>query len=230
MALSQSLRFFLFFFFFFTAFAAPGVNIPRLDRRDNADADITSSNDNSTSLEPVVPPEVDTKDLSIFELDTHVMLAWAGSPGSELGTKRMRKRDEAIFSQANFTFQYPVIPLDHSTFVSTVTCTKGVLSGVISNTAAYNYAKSQWKGNKRIVFITSTDGCGEDHANDLFLSKSITFADDTNTFTVQGSSTEYADVYERFTLQWGSLGTLNVRRALDKRAVSLYFQYTFCVC
>ena len=102
MALSQSLRFFLFFFFFFTAFAAPGVNIPRLYRHDNADADTTSSNDNSTSLEPVVPPEVDTKDLSIFELDTHVMLAWAGSPGSELGTKRMRKRDEAIFSQASF--------------------------------------------------------------------------------------------------------------------------------
>ncbi|RFN47491.1 hypothetical protein FIE12Z_8286, partial [Fusarium flagelliforme] len=217
MALSQSLKSFLFSLFVFTAFAAPGVNIPRLDRRDDADA--TSSNDNSTTLEPVVPPAVDPKDLSIFELDAHVMLAWAGSPGSEPGTKLMRKRDEAIFSQANFTFQYPVIPLDHSTFVSTVTCTKGVLSGVISNTAAYNYAKSQWKGNKKIVFITSTDGCGEDHANDLFLSKSITFADDTKTFTVQGSSTEYADVYERFTLEWGSLGTLNVRRALDKRAM-----------
>ncbi|KAI1069080.1 hypothetical protein LB507_006353 [Fusarium sp. FIESC RH6] len=196
---------------------APGVNIPRLDRRD--DADTSLSYDNSTALEPVVPPEVDPKDFSIFELDTHVMLAWAGSPGSEPGTKRMRKRDEAIFSQANFTFQYPAIPLDHSTFVSTVTCTKGVLSGVISNTAAYNYAKSQWKGNKKIVFITSTDGCGEDHTNDLFLSKSITFADDTKTFTVRGSSTEYAEVYERFTLQWGSLGTLNVRRALDKRAM-----------
>ncbi|KAJ4125299.1 hypothetical protein NW768_008915, partial [Fusarium equiseti] len=222
MALCQSLRPFLllllFFLFISTSFAAPGVNIPHLDRRDD-DPDAASSSDNSTALEPVVPPEVDPKDfLSIFQLDTHVMLAWAGSPGSEPGTKRMRKRDEAIFSQANFTFQYPVIPLDHSSFVSSVTCTKGVLSGVISNTAAYNYARSQWKGKKKIVFITSTEGCGEDLANDLFLSKSITFSDDTKTFTVQGSSTEYADVYERFTLQWGSLGTLNVRRALDKRA------------
>ncbi|XEV07010.1 hypothetical protein FSHL1_012297 [Fusarium sambucinum] len=218
MALLQSIKpFLLIFLFVLNTYAAPGADIPRLDRRDDANA--TASSDNTTALEPVVPPEVDPKDFSIFELDTHVTLAWAGSPDSEPGTKRMRKRDDGIFSQANFTFKYPVVPLDHSKFVSTVTCTKGALTGVISNAAAYNYAKSQWKGNKKIIFITSTDGCGEDHANDLFLSRSITFSDDTKTFTAKGDSTEYQDVYEHFNLKWGPLGTLNVRRALDKRAM-----------
>ncbi|KAM0391926.1 hypothetical protein ACHAQC_006728 [Fusarium culmorum] len=218
MALSQSIKpFLLILLFVFNAYAAPGADIPRFDRRD--DADTTSLGENTTALEPVVPPEVDPKDFSIFELDTQVTLAWAGSPGSEPGTKRMRKREDSIFSQANFTFQYPVVPLDHSKFVSTVTCTKGTLTGVISNTAAYNYAKSQWKGIKKIIFITSADGCGEDHANDLFLAKSITFSDDTKTFVAKGATTEYKEVFEHFTLTWGPLGTLNVRRALDKRAM-----------
>jgi hypothetical protein len=222
MALSQGIKpFLLILLFVFSAYAAPGADIPRFDRRDDADA--TASSDNSTTLEPVVPPAVDPKDFSIFELDTNVMLAWAGSPGSEPGSKRMRRRDDGVFSQANFTFQYPVVPLDHSKFVSTVTCTTGTLTGVISSTAAYNYAKSQWKDGKKILFITSADGCGEDHSNDLFLAKSITFADDTKTFTAKGDSTEYKEVYEHFSLKWGPLGTLNVRRALDKRAVSLSY-------
>ncbi|RGP69523.1 hypothetical protein FSPOR_4627 [Fusarium sporotrichioides] len=218
MALLQSIKpFLLILLFVFNACAAPGTDIPRFDRRDDANA--TASSENITALEPVVPPEVDPKDFSIFELDTHVMLAWAGSPGSEPGTKRMRKRDDGVFSLANFTFQYPVVPLDHSKFVSAVTCTKGALTGVISNTAAYNFAKSQWKGSRKIIFITSADGCGEDHANDLFLAQSITFSDDTKTFTAKGASTEYKEVYEHFSLKWGPLGTLNVRRALDKRAM-----------
>ncbi|KAL4727835.1 hypothetical protein ACLX1H_004524 [Fusarium chlamydosporum] len=214
----NSLRSFLLsLLFFFHALAAPGADIPRLKRRDGEG--VSTLSENSTALEPVVPPEVDPKDLSIFALDTHVMLAWAGTPSSEPGTRRMRKRDDAIFSQANFTFKYPVIPLDHSTFVSTITCSKGALSGVISNSAAYNYAKTQWKGNKKIIFITSTDGCGEDHANDLFLAQSVDFSDSTKTFTAKGASTEYVDVFEKFTLNWGPIGTLNVRRALDKRAM-----------
>lgn len=222
MALLQSIKpFLLIFLFVLNTYAAPGTDIPRFDRRD--DAGTTSLGENTTALEPVVPPEVNPKDFSIFELDTQVTLAWAGTPSSEPGTKRMRKRDDGVFSQANFTFKHPVVPLDHSKFVSTVTCTKGALTGVITNAAAYNYAKSQWKGNKKIIFITSADGCGEDHANDLFLAQSITFADDTKTFTAKGTTTEYKEVYERFSLTWGPLGTLNVRRALDKRAVSLIY-------
>ncbi|KLO82142.1 Uncharacterized protein LW93_9324 [Fusarium fujikuroi] len=203
--------------FILSASAAPSHDLPILNRRDDANA--TSSSDNSTTLEPIIPPEVDPKDFSVFTLDKQVTLAWAGTPDSEPGSKRMRKRDNAIFSQANFTFRYPVIPLDHSVFVSSVSCTKGALSGVISNAAAYNYAKAQWKGAGKIIFITSVDGCGEDHANDLFLSQSITFNDTTKAFTAKGSTTEYADVYERFKLDFGKIGTLNVRRAIDKRAM-----------
>ncbi|PNP76723.1 hypothetical protein FNYG_10142 [Fusarium nygamai] len=205
-------------FFILSASAAPSYDLPILNRRDD-DASATSTSDNRTTLEPIIPPEVDPKDFSVFNLDKQVTLAWAGTPDSEPGSKRMRKRDNAIFSQANFTFRYPVIPLDHSVFISSVSCTKGSLSGVISNSAAYNYAKGQWKGAGKIIFITSADGCGEDHANDLFLSQSITFNDTTKAFTAKGSTTEYGDVYESFKLDFGKIGTLNVRRAIDKRAM-----------
>ncbi|KAF5589962.1 hypothetical protein FPCIR_6591 [Fusarium pseudocircinatum] len=200
-------------FFILSVSAAPSYDLPILNRRDDASA--TSTSDNSTTLEPIIPPEVDPKDFSVFNLDKQVTLAWAGTPDSEPGSKRMRKRDNAIFSQANFTFRYPVIPLDHSVFISSVSCTKGALSGVISNSAA----KGQWKSAGKIIFITSVDGCGENHANDLFLSQSITFNDTTKAFTAKGSTTEYADVYESFKLDFGKIGTLNVRRAIDKRAM-----------
>ncbi|KAH7151622.1 hypothetical protein DER46DRAFT_629357 [Fusarium sp. MPI-SDFR-AT-0072] len=211
------ISFIVFPFFILRVSAAPSHDLPILNRRDDANA--TSTSDNSTTLEPIIPPEVDPKDFSVFALDKQVTLAWAGTPDSEPGSKRMRKRDNAIFSQANFTFRYPFIPLDHSIFVSSISWTKGALSGMISNSAAYNYAKTQWKGAGKIIFITSVDGCGEDHANDLFLSQSITFNDTTKTFTAKGSTTEYADVYERFKLDFGKIGTLNMfeSHVLEKR-------------
>ncbi|KAF4333491.1 hypothetical protein FBEOM_12699 [Fusarium beomiforme] len=204
-------------FLILSASTAPSTSPPVVDSQDAANA--TSISSNSTTLEPIIPPEVDPKDFSIFTLDKQVTLAWAGTPDSEPGTKRMRKRDNAIFSQANFTFRYPVIPLDHSIFVSGVSCSKGGLSGTISDTAAYSYAKSQWKGVSNIIFITSVNGCGEDHTNDLFLAQSVTFNDGTKTFTAKGTRTVYSDVYEHFKLDFGDIGTLNVRRALDKRAM-----------
>ncbi|KIL85373.1 hypothetical protein FAVG1_11329 [Fusarium avenaceum] len=197
--------------------ARPSSELPPLHSRDEDNTTtIPSSN---TTLEPVVPPVVDTEDYSIFALEKNVTLAWAGSPGSEPGSKRMRKRDNGVFSQANFTFRYPTVPLDHSAFVSDVSCVKGALSGVITNKAAYKYVKKEWTGAGKILFISSVDGCGDDHANDFFLSNSVSFADDTNTFTAKGSAVEYRDVHERFSLTWGPLGTLNVRRGLDKRAM-----------
>ncbi|KAJ4246346.1 hypothetical protein NW762_013697 [Fusarium torreyae] len=222
MIFSHNLAFFaLTSFFLSISSAAPNRDLPLISRRDDSSPAInsTASDGNNTTLEPVVPPAVDPRDLSILALDTKVVLAWAGSPSSQPGSRRMRKRDDGIFSQANFTFRYPVIPLDHSTYVTDVSCSKGSLTGTISSTTAYNYAKAQWKGAGKILFITSVDGCGDDHSNDLFLSRSITFSDSTKTFTAQGSSSDYGDVYERFSLKWGALGTLNVRRAIDKRAM-----------
>ncbi|KAM0316190.1 hypothetical protein ACHAPQ_011396 [Fusarium lateritium] len=197
--------------------ARPSSELPPLQSRDEANTTTISAN--NTALEPVVPPIVDTEDFSIFKLEKNVTLAWAGSPGSEPGMRTMRKRDNGVFSQANFTFRYPTVPLDHSAFVSSVTCVKGALSGVITNTAAYKYVKKEWTGAGKILFISSVDGCGDDHANDFFLAQSVSFADDTNTFTAKGSTVELGEVHQHFSLSWGPLGTLNVRRGLDKRAM-----------
>ncbi|KAF4980569.1 hypothetical protein FZEAL_3448, partial [Fusarium zealandicum] len=181
----------------------------------SSSADTTSSNDTSTSLEPVIPPAVNPDEFSILDLDTKVTLAWAGSTTGS-GSRRRLKRDDGIFSQANFTFAYPAIPLDQSTYVSGISCTRGSLTATLSN-AAYTFAKSQWQGTGRIIFVTSVDGCGMDNANDLFLSTSITFSDTKKTFTAKGSSVGYKDVAKHFNLKWGEIGTLNLKRALDKR-------------
>ncbi|KAF5025739.1 hypothetical protein F66182_2206 [Fusarium sp. NRRL 66182] len=197
--------------------AAPNHDLTLLDRRDDSDAtaNVTVSNGTATSLEPVVPPEVDPEDLAILKLDTSVTLAWAGAVTAP-GSRRRLKRDEGIFSEANFTFAYPTVPLDYSTYVSGITCSIGRLTATLSP-SAYKLAKKQWKGAVPIIFVTAVDGCGDDNANDFFIAKSISFSDKDKTFAARGVSAGYRDVTKHFNLKWGNVGALNLKRSIDKR-------------
>lgn len=198
-----------------SSMAAPHAGKPRVDRRDEP---ISSGVDGpTTNLEPVVPPEVDQDAISILALDTHVDLAWAGTP-ADAGTKRILKRAGAVLAQAALTFAYPTVPLDHSSFVSGISCSGNTLTGTLSSTA-YAYAKKQWSGAADIIFVTSVDGCGAKDANDLFHATKIAFSDSGNTFSATGSSAVYKDVTTHLALSWGELGSHKLKRAIDKRDV-----------
>lgn len=208
--------------------AAPHASTPLLDRRDDPG---TSGADGPTaSLEPVVPPEVNPDALSILALGTHVNLAWAGSP-ADTGTKGMLKRAGAVLTQAAFTFAYPTVPLDHSSFVSGISCSGNTLTGTLTS-SAYAYAKKQWSGAADIVFVTSVDGCGAKDANDFFHATKIVFSDAGKTFSATGSSAGYKSVATKMQLKWGDIGTHKLKRAIDKRDVSsrvfFFFSFSFC--
>lgn len=185
----------------------------------NTNSDSTSTNGAAT-LEPVVPPDVNQDALSALLLGTNVTLAWAGSPNSTAGSKRKLKRDEGVLSQATFTFKYPTVPLDHSNFISGVACSGNTLTGVLSS-QAYTYAKSKWAGVTDLVFVTSVDGCGMDNANDFFHATSITFIDSTKSFSATGASAGPKDVTSYMALEWGAVGAAKLKRAADKRDVSI---------
>jgi len=201
-----------FAFVFFTSFciAAPSpYTYSGLHRRQDAASDNTSTlvvlnntvgitpitvgvsnttvavNGTNSTLVPVLPPTTDQTSFSVLALDTQVTLAWAG--GSQSSTGNLVKRAGSVYSQANLTFAYPVIPLDHSNYVSGVTCSGNQLSGTLSS-AAYSFAKQQWAGAPDIVFVTSADGCGADAANDYFHAKAVTFTDNSLSFAADGSS------------------------------------------
>jgi hypothetical protein len=205
--------------------AAPSFTTSRVRSRDVAEVDAPSPSSSSTmdgttaSLEPIIPPAVDTSDLSILALDTAVTLAWAGATNSS-NTKRALKRDNGVLSQANITFQYPTVALDQSSYVSGVSCSSGTLTATLTK-AAYTYAKKAWKGANHIVFITAADGCGLDKANDFFLTNSISFSDSDATFKATGASAGYRNVTQSFNLRWGDIGTHDLRRSVDKRSVSI---------
>lgn len=215
-------------FFGNSAIAAPQVNearypdVPRLNSRD--DSSNSTTNGTKTSLEPIVPPAVDTEDLFVLSLATNVTLAWAGSPdNSTTGSspqRRKLKRDGGILSQAQLTFAYPTIPLDHSSFVTGVSCTPGILTATLSDNV-YAFAKKEWTGASDIVFVTSVDGCGLDNQNDFFHAKSVTFSDSSSTFTATGSSAAFKDVAKHMNLKWGNIGSTSAKRAVDKRDVSV---------
>ena len=204
--------------FFASSSAARQSSRPRYDRRDDTDG-----SDNSTTsaiLEPIVPPNVNEGSLSVLSLNTSVTLAWAG-PSSTTTSRRLKKRDDGVMASASLTFKYPVIPLDHSTYVSDVSCSDGTLSGTLSANALA-FAQKEWTDAGQILFVTSADGCGADNANDLFLATSVSFSSSDSTFTATGSSTEYKDAGLHMNFQWGNVGTTPVRRAIDKRDVRFF--------
>jgi hypothetical protein len=206
------------FLFSGSSAAAHHAKAPRFDRRQESSSSV---NGTTTSLEPVVPPDVNEDALSILALDTNVTLAWAGSTsGASSGSKRMLKRDGGVFSSAAFTFAHPAVPLDHSSYISGVACSDGSLTGVLID-SAYAYAKKQWTGASNILFVTSVPGCGMDDANEFFHATSITFDDSQKTFTAKGSSTGYKDVAVHMNLKWGDVGAMKLKRTVDKREVRI---------
>jgi hypothetical protein len=134
----------------------------------------------------------------------------------------MLKRDGATLTQAAITFKYPSVALDHSIFVSGVTCSAGTLTGVLTD-VAYKYAKQKWATAGDIVFITSADGCGVPDQNDYFHATSVSFTDSTNSFTAIGDSPSLIKVASHVSVRWGALGTTKLRRSIDKSEVRYNF-------
>ncbi|KAK0384807.1 hypothetical protein NLU13_7285 [Sarocladium strictum] len=207
---------------------APRVQTARVSRADDGGNDGgNNGNDNAQSdaipvntpppviLEPIVPPEVKETDLSIFDLDKNVTLAWAGATsGAAPGSKF--KREAAVLTQGDFKFQYPTIALDHSSLVDKISCSGGQLS-VVLKPDAYSYAKGQWASVKTLLLVTGVDGCGVKDANEYFKATAINFSDKDFSFTAQGSSVNYKDVVLDMKLQWGDAGNQPLKRAVDKR-------------
>jgi hypothetical protein len=205
-----------------TVTAAIDPDVPHIrarhSRRDGSTPNTDPENPPAPALlEPVIPPEVNEDALSVLALDKTVKLAWAGSTD---GVKNRRvKRETAVLSQANFEFAYPAVALDHSAFVTSVTCSGGKITATMTS-AAYTYAKKNWPAKGDLLFVTASDGCGLKDANEYFHAKSITFSDATKTFTATGAPAKYKDVAVHMNLKWGDAGSYKLKRAVDRRHVS----------
>lgn len=171
----------------------------------------------SAILQPVIPPEVSPDVLTNLALSPDVKLAWAGSSTAST-RRRLLKRAGAVFAEAESKFRYPVVPLDHSAFVSGIVCSAGQLTATLTD-VAYNYAKRQWTGAGDIVFITSVDGCGNDDENDFFHATTLTFTDSSKSFSAKGSTAEYVKIISNMRLKWGEVGARKLTRAVDKSEV-----------
>lgn len=199
-----------------------------LPRQDQPAADPSAPEAPTALLEPVIPPVVDEDALSVLKLAKNITLAWAGSSSTNVTNGKFKRDGDAVLSQAQFTFRYPTVALDHSSFVSGVSCSAGKLTGKLSATA-YAYAKKQWASAGQIIFITSVDGCGSDAANDYFLAKTIGFSDSKKTFTANGAGSNYGQLASHFKLDWGNVGAYNLKRSHTKREVRLLCRHVLHV-
>ena len=178
------------------------------------------------TLEPVLPPSHDPTDFDILNPDTRVQLFYAGVPDG----KSSKRSDDGgtILASLDFSMKRPVVPLDHSSLVSSVVCPmNGVLVGTFSGTSAYQFAEKTWKEFSNLVFITATEGCGPHKQNDVFQAASISFSSSDLSFKAMGYSTGFQKAMNDVEVKWGNAAPgMVTKRAAHKRFVSFIFQDT----
>ncbi len=168
------------------------------------------------TLEPVIPPQQDTGDLDVLNPDKSVQLSYAG-----VTTGPLTKRDDSvILVNFDFTFKYPTVALDHSDYITSISCSAdGQLIGQINDADAYALAKENWSQQSNLILITAVEGCGNDTQNDIFLAKSFDFSDDDDSFAATGSHVTFHDVLRTMDVKWGNApsDTLTKRFAHQRR-------------
>ncbi|GIZ47997.1 hypothetical protein CKM354_001107200 [Cercospora kikuchii] len=186
-------------------------NVPRQEQT-------TTGNAPRAVLEPIIPPMTDEDALLTLATTKNVTLAWAGSSNTNTSKGVFRRDGSAVLTQATFEFRHPTVALDHSTYISQISCSNGKLTAKLTD-KAYAYVKKRWPTNSPIIFVTAVQGCGKDEENDYFLARSVTFSDTSKTFTASGAESTYKQIGLRFDLSWGDVGVLPIKRAHDKRHI-----------
>ncbi|KAK5170994.1 uncharacterized protein LTR77_004138 [Saxophila tyrrhenica] len=189
--------------------------VPHYEKR-QASASATVDTAAGPTLEPVLPPQQDTSDLNIINPDKAVQLAYAG-----VSTGPLTKRDDSvILVEFDFTFKYPTVALDHSDYITSVSCSSdGELTAQINDADAYALAKESWGPLGDLILITAVEACGGDAQNDLFLATAVDFDDSDNSFTASGSHVTFHDALRTMDVKWGNApsDTLTKRFAHQRR-------------
>ncbi|KAF2093346.1 hypothetical protein NA57DRAFT_81276 [Rhizodiscina lignyota] len=184
-----------------TALAAPSFSRRQDISSDNSTA--TTASGPTQTLAPVVPPNVDTGSLQVLNPSKNVTLFFQTTPSS-------RKRDgSAVAAQVALGFKYPVVPLDHSDFVGSVSCTDKSVLATFADVDSYSHARSTWPVQSKFMLITSTQGCGPDDQNGYFVATSAAFTNGSLSVLAQGGFTGLNSTLNTANIVWGGGSTVD---------------------
>ncbi|KIV83450.1 hypothetical protein PV11_05473 [Exophiala sideris] len=111
-----------------------------------------------------------------------------------------------VFASLSTTLQYDAVVLDHSSYVTSVSCSSTGILVAFESIEAFRYACDSWSAVEEFVLVTYTDGCGaSDDQRTFWLSNSVEILNNTQSIMV-AVETELAieDAIYGVDMVWGN--------------------------
>lgn len=151
------------------------------------------------NLSFLLPPDIDLGSLDRFVAVPSSNL-WFGAQNADGSTP-----DGAVTVRVAMNYSYPSVVLDHSTYITDISCSSTTISGRINDTAAFQKAQAEWTQNP-LLFITSTPSCVPDGESAFFLLASgVSFGTYQGSFIASGTAAELSDVIDSMAADFGNI-------------------------
>ncbi|KAL1614919.1 hypothetical protein SLS54_009368 [Diplodia seriata] len=152
------------------------------------------------TLGPVAPPGINMGGLKVLTPDPTTELWYNGDDDA------MADDDSgAVTVRLTIEYMYPSIVLDHSIYITGISCGGGVLTGTFTEQTPFLHAAEEWPSQAPILLISSESSCGNGAQNAFWLASSVAFDTGAMTFSAPGESVELADIYTNMDIDFGKI-------------------------
>ncbi|OJD35908.1 apple protein [Diplodia corticola] len=152
------------------------------------------------TLGPVAPPGINMGGLKVLTPDPTTELWYNGDDDA------MADEDSgAVTVRLTIEYMYPSVVLDHSMYITSISCAGGVLTGTFTEQTPFLHAATEWPAQAPILLISSESSCGNGAQNAFWLASSVSFDLGAMTFSAPGESVELADIYSNMDIDFGNI-------------------------
>ena len=146
-------------------------------------------------LKPAVHPSVDRSDLVNLHAQNGVTLHFDSNPDPQV--------DSIIATVSTASGTYPIVQVDNTQYIKSVTCTSNTAEISFSNENAFNTAANDWQSKSQFILISHDPKCGSGYATgklDYALVSRMTTDNSTLTVNAEISFVDYTKVIGEDTL------------------------------
>ncbi|PSK60237.1 hypothetical protein B9Z65_1135 [Elsinoe australis] len=149
----------------------------------------------TATLTAMPPPGLDLTKLDNLTPAKAQSLFFAGSAD---------KDNKTSVASVDAAFLYESVVLDHTIYITSVSCSGSSLQIQYNTKDAYLHAKTAWGPTNKIMLVTSSASCGASSESTVFLTSSFTFNDASMTVQAAGAVTQLKDVVSTAEMSFGS--------------------------
>ncbi|GAM82974.1 hypothetical protein ANO11243_009600 [Dothideomycetidae sp. 11243] len=165
---------------------------------------------NSTTASPIImpapphatltfmpPPGLDLTKLSNLTPAKNQSLYFAGATaGNSSGT---------TIASTSVEFKSYAVVLDHTVYITSVSCTSSVITIQYNEKAAFLHAETAWKSAADVLLVTSSESCGNSKTSTIFQTTSFSFDSAGMIVTAQGSIKPLKTIVSKTELEFAAV-------------------------